>query len=217
MMLQARVVNSTSVREYANVVGIMVTLDRSQLEFCRSTERNIRLLAPAGCGKTLALLYRCREIIERSSGHPRFLIVTFTKAAAAELKERMAVDPQFESVGDQARVTTLNAYGWQRIREQVRSPSLLTSQNDYHFAMLNQLRPVWDGKPPIEAAISGRNNATRELMKVMDNLKSMGFDHTRDTNRDHVQKHLAALEHQGLSWRIREQFDLLTGISVLDR
>ena len=194
----------------------MVKLDQSQLEFSQSTEQNIRLLAPAGCGKTLALLYRCREIVERSGGHPRFLIVTFTKAAAAELKERLAADPEFESVGDQARVTTLNAYGWQRIRDQVRSPRLLSSQTDYHFAMLNQLRPVWEGKPPIEEAISGRSNATRELMKVMDNLKSMGFDHTRDTNRDHVQKRLVALQQQGLSWRIQEQFELLTKISVLE-
>ena len=53
-------------------------------------------------------------------------------------------------------------------------------------------------------------------MNVMDNLKSMGFDHTRDKNRDLVQSQFAALERQGLSWRIREQFDLLMGINVLE-
>ena len=191
-------------------------LDRSQLKFCGSTSRNIRLLAPAGCGKTLSLLHRCSKLFERSQSPPRFLIVTFTKAAAAELKERLARDPEFESVGDHVRITTLNAYGWQRIRDQVRNPRLLTNQNDYHFAMVNQLRPVWAGKPRIEEAINHHKSATRMLMKVMDNLKSMGFDHTRDTNRDRVQNHFAALEQQGLSWRIREQFDLLMGINVLE-
>ena len=194
----------------------MAQLDHSQLEFCASAGRNIRLLAPAGCGKTLSLLHRCKELLTRSKTHPRFLIITFTKAAAAELKERLTRDPEFESVGDYARITTLNAYGWQRIRDQVRNPKLLNNQTDYHFAMLNQLHPIWDGKPRIEEAINSRRSATRTLMNVMDNLKSMGFDHSRDINRDHVQNHFAVLEQQGLSWRIREQFDLLMGINVLE-
>ena len=194
----------------------MVQLDQSQLEFCASANRNIRLLAPAGCGKTLSLLHRCNQLLKRSESHPRFLIVTFTKAAAAELKERLARDPEFKSVGDHVRITTLNAYGWQRIRDQVRNPKLLANQNDYHFAMLNQLRPVWEDKSRIEETINRHKSATRTLMNVMDNLKSMGFDHTRDTNRDRVQSHFAALEQQGLSWRIREQFDLLMGINVLE-
>lgn len=194
----------------------MVQLDHSQLEFCASASRNIRLLAPAGCGKTLSLLHRCSQLLKRSDSHCRFLIVTFTKAAAAELKERLARDPEFESIGDHARITTLNAYGWQRIRDQVRNPKLLANQTDYHFAMLNQLRPVWESKPRIEEAINRHKTATRSLMNVMDNLKSMGFDHTRHTNRDRVQTHFAALERQGLSWRIQEQFDLLMAINVLE-
>ena len=39
-------------------------------------------------------------------------------------------------------------------------------------------------------------------MTVMDNMKSMGFDHTEDTNRGLCNKRLDDLEKQGLSWRI---------------
>ena len=184
----------------------MSKLDQSQLKFCASASSNIRLLAPAGCGKTLSLLHRCSKLLTRSKSHPRFLLVTFTKAAAAELKERLARDPEFNSVAEYARITTLttlNAYGSgsQRIRDQVRNPRLLTNQTAYHFAMLNQLHPIWKGKPCIEEAITRHKSATRfvVLMNVMDNLKSMGFDHTRDTNRHRVQNHFAALEQQGLS------------------
>ena len=196
----------------------MFQLDQSQLEFCESSERNICLLAPAGCGKTLTLLYRCREISRRSGSQPSFLIVTFTKVAAAELKERLAADTEFSSVRDHIRVTTLNAYGWQRIRDHVSNPQLLDRPKDRYFAMRNQLRPVWKGKEAIETAIGGRygSNAIREIMTIMDNLKSMGFDHNRDTNRDRVQKHLDALHRQGLSWRIEEQFELLTRIRILE-
>lgn len=194
----------------------MIHLDHSQLEFCNSPSRNIRLLAPAGCGKTFSLLHRCRKLFEGSDSTHRFLVVTFTKTATAELRERLFQDPEFQSVRDHVRTTTLNAYGWQRIRDQVRNPRLLTNQTELHFAMLNQLRPVWNGRRRIEEAINSNRSATRTLMNVMDNLKAMGFDHTRDTNRNHVESHFAALAQQGLSRRVREQFELLMGINVLE-
>ena len=53
-------------------------------------------------------------------------------------------------------------------------------------------------------------------MTVMDNLKSMGFVHNEDKNLDLFLKRLQSLENQNLSWRIEEQFDLLTRAKVLD-
>ena len=113
---------------------------------------------------------------------------------------------------------TLNAYGWQRIREHRRNPRLISPQERY-VAMRDQLHPVWNGKQPaIDSAINGKDgrNAMRDIMTIMDNLKSMGFDHTRDMNCEHVQKHVDALRQQGLSWRIEEQFELLTRIRILE-
>ena len=50
-------------------------LDKSQREFCGSSADNIRLLAPAGCGKTLALVHRCLHLFERDEKtRPRVLI-----------------------------------------------------------------------------------------------------------------------------------------------
>lgn len=197
----------------------MVDLDRSQLEFVQSAAQNIRLLASAGCGKTASMLHRCRALVQRAKNRkPRFLIITFTKAATAELKDRLTSDPQFECVRDQATITTLNAYGWRRLRnsDHVNNPQLLSTPEKRYIAMKNQLRPVWLGKQQIEDAVKGRGKGARTLMTVMDNLKSMGFDHLQDVNRDLYQKRLDALEKQGLSWRIDEQFGLLTDIRVLD-
>lgn len=196
----------------------MVNLDQSQLAFCQSKEANIRLLAPAGCGKTASLLHRCRELVRRTSRKPRFLIVTFTRGAAAELQERLLNDPYFESVKGQATITTLNAYGWNRIRNQTRvtNPKLLTTPTDKHFAMRNQLHPVWAGNKHIEPVAAKQGNGTRVLMEVMDNLKSMGFDHTQDVSRPLYEQRLNALEAQGLTWRIEEQFEKLTSLRILD-
>ena len=87
---------------------------------------------------------------------------------------------------------------------------------DYHFAMLNQLHPIWKGKPCIEEAITRHKQRNASTHECHGQLKSMGFDHTRDTNRHRVQNHFAALEQQGLSFRIREQFDLLGGNQLLE-
>ena len=196
-----------------------IVLDKSQLEFCKSDSQNIRLLAPAGCGKTASLLHRCRELIQRADRKPRFLIVTFTKTATAELQERVEHDPYFESVRGQANITTLNAWGWNRIRNlsRVSNPRLLTTANDLFFAMKNQLHPVWAGDQHLEPVVTKPGNGARTLMTVMDNLKSMGFVHTRDVNRSLYQERLEALTQQGLAWRIDEQFELLTDLGVLDR
>ena len=137
-------------------------------------------------------------------------------AATNELKERLANDPEFDQLRDQCNITTLNAYGWNRIRAQANSPQLLNTNDKRYFAMRNQLRPMWHGNPHLESVISKPGNGARTLMTVMDNMKSMGFDHTEDTNRGLCNKRLDDLEKQGLSWRIDEQFDELTRVGVLD-
>lgn len=194
----------------------MTLPDSSQLAFCESDETNIRLLAPAGCGKTSSLLHRCRNLVTSSSGNPRFLIITFTNAAAEELKDRQTSDPEFECLKDRITVTTLNAYGWRRIRSRVNNAQLLKDSTARHFAVLNQLRPVWIDNEYIEPAVRPRGRNTRDLLDVMDNLKSMGFDHTVDTSLEKFQERARTLEKQGASWRINQQFELLTRMKILD-
>ena len=194
----------------------MLTLDEYQMAFCQaSPDANLRLLAPAGCGKTSALLHRSRELALNGKGNPRFLLVTFTKSAEQELKVRLASEDAFAAIREQTTVTTLNAYGFRRLREEHRSPRLLKTNGDYHFAMYNQLRPVWSVDEYIEPVVTQRGSNPRLLMTVVDNLKSMGFDHERDKDFKSFQRRIDKLERQGLHGRISEQFDLLTRLGVL--
>jgi DNA helicase-2/ATP-dependent DNA helicase PcrA len=113
-------------------------------------------------------------------------------------------------------VTTLNALGWRRIRSRVNNARLLQNPTDRHFAVLNQLRPVWINRSHIAQAVSQRGRNARTLLDVMDNLKSMGFDHTTDTNFERFQKRIQSLKLQGSSWRVEEQFDSLTRMGILE-
>ena len=192
-------------------------LNDSQKDFCKSKAQRIRLLAPAGCGKTASLLYRCLHLLRRAGNTPpRFLIVTFTKTATVELTDRLNGDPEFEGLRSRTTITTLNAYGWRRIRNSVTSPRLLSTQTDRHFALRNQLHPVWRKAKHIEEVVAKRGNAPRTLMVAMDNLKSMGFNHTAQTNFNLFTEHLDTLQSQGLEWRVDEQYELLGSIGVLD-
>ncbi len=192
------------------------TLDMSQKQFCMSDAKNIRLLAPAGCGKTSSLLHRCKELTDK--GHkPRILIFTFTKSAAAELKERVENEKYFEPIRGQVNISTINSWGWKRIRSNssgLSNPTLLTNPKDIFFAMKNQLRPIWMDFEHIGTQIKKPGNAGRTLMTVMDNLKSLGFVHTHHFTREIFDKHLDELVDQGHIWRIEEQYEILAKLGL---
>ncbi len=196
-------------------------LDVSQRLFCEAPIGNIRLLAPAGCGKTLCLLYRCQHLAEQSQGRrQRFLIVTFTRAARDELRRRVSEEADFASLRDVTDITTLNAWGYRRIRSAAFSPKLKTSRTDYHFTMQNQLQPVWRKHQSISGAIQNRNawkrnQAPSRLMGVMDSFKSLGFDHVRHTSLSEFSSHWDELEKQELGWRLEQQVRQLVQVDVL--
>jgi DNA helicase II / ATP-dependent DNA helicase PcrA len=193
------------------------TLDSSQMAFCSADPANLRLLAPAGCGKTLSLLYRCAFLAEAAKPQGlRFLIVTFTVAAKQELLSRVSSDFRFASIRDSVDITTLNSWGFRRIRGIAFSPKLISSKEDYHFAMLNQLQPIWRNHTKVRSAIEQRRSTTpQKLMNLMDGFKSLGFDHIRHTNQDIFADHLAALRSDGLGSKVDELLEELAKLGVL--
>ncbi len=196
----------------------MEQLDRFQSAFCEAPPTNTRLLPPAGCGKTLCLLFRCKYLVEQSqSQRLRFLIVTFTRAARDELFSRLNEDSRFSGLRDSVEVTTLNSWGYRRVKNAAFSPKLITSRSDYHFAMLNQLQPVWQKHDRIKSAIEKRkSHAPRVLMDALDAFKSMGFDHVRHSNYRQFERHLAELRNQNLTWKLVDQLHQLTKFGVFE-
>ena len=195
----------------------MTILDTTQTKFCQASIGNIRLLAPAGCGKTLCLLHRCKHL-RRRHGRARFLIVTFTVAAGQELATRLNEDREFAGLRDSIEVTTLNSWGWRRLREGAAfNPKLISTRDDYHFTMLNQLQGIWRNHDAVRESIERRRNTTpRELMNLIDTFKSLGFDHTHHTTFETFSEHIDLLHQHGLTWRIREQISQLIRLDILD-
>jgi DNA helicase-2/ATP-dependent DNA helicase PcrA len=144
------------------------------------------------------------------------LIVTFTVAARQELISRLNEDKRFASIRDNVEVTTLNSWGYRRIRTVASYPKLVTDKKDYHFAMLNQLQPIWRKHDRVKGAIEKKSGTTpRKLMNLLDAFKSVGFDHLRCTNYEQFSERFKELYSQGLGPKIDEHLDELVKLGVL--
>jgi DNA helicase-2/ATP-dependent DNA helicase PcrA len=187
-------------------------LDVFQRQFCESFAPNIRLLAPAGSGKTQSLLWRCAEVHARQGGKARFLIVTFTRAARDELRARLG--REFFSIADSIEVATLNGWGYRRLRAQHHSPRLLASERDKAWCIQNALQPVWTAHGPIAEAMRAQQYVAGPLlMNVAERLKILGFRHEGEQRP--FQQHLRNLSELGLDHLLDEQIAGLREIGIL--
>ncbi|MFO6447654.1 3'-5' exonuclease [Erythrobacter sp. NE805] len=191
-------------------------LDEFQKAFCEADAENIRLLAPAGSGKTHSLLYRCVSQHKRTGGKSRFLIVTFTRAARDELQGRLQ-SAEYASVASSTEVTTLNSWGWKRVRDRHHSPRLVTKTPERSFAVQNSLQPIWSANKRLEAAFKKQPFvAGKVVLNLIDRLKNLGFDHRSMTDLTHAERHIAALRDVGLGAFISQTNEELVEIGAIE-
>lgn len=172
-------------------------LDSTQLAFVNAEERDIRLLAPAGSGKTLSLLHRCAALHRRSDGASTFLIVSFTRAARDELRSRLT-ESAFVGFSSKADVVTLNGWGHRRLRAMSAQPHLHVSGFERTTMVKAILAPAWSGVPALEKGMKDQPfKLPRLLANLLDTMKTLGFDH-EDGSLRMADDRLEALEQLGL-------------------
>ena len=179
-----------------------MSLDEFQLPFCQDPRRGLRLLAPAGSGKTHALLYRCLHQWEvAKTPKPRFLLFTFTKAARDELRDRLRSAADLQPVAGAVDVQTLNAWGFRRLKARSHNLRLIVNSQDIFFAVTNNLQPVWTKYPHINELMTStksRNKTAKTVMSLMDGMKSLGFRHDQHYTMAAFQEHFKWLNEAGL-------------------
>ena len=165
-------------------------LDASQQKFVDSNDEFVRLIAPAGAGKTQSLLQRCVRLAGENPGD-RILIFAFTRAARNELVARLQTDPALRRAASSIKVMTLNAWGNRMVRNTATKARLVSSQWDQKTVLDNALQPVWTAFPAISSALLDRRQvrAGRVIMDAMEKLKSLGFRHDQ-TDELSIQKHV---------------------------
>ena len=186
-------------------------LNRSQKKFCKLAKtHNVRLLAPAGSGKTFSLLWRCRFITDEceknGSAQPRFLILTFTRSARFELEDRLKTNPEF--AGIHATVRTLNSWGWEQYRKV--GKTLVVSSKERKDLVSHDLMNLCRkcaGLAPAMSTKQGQNKYAGDIIDLIDLLKSLGFVHTM--NKRDYKSHVKEITKIGLYPNLEEGYEKL--------
>ena len=211
----------TTIQNGKNMASLNSQLDNSQKSFCTEPSRIIRLLAPAGSGKTHSLLWRCLSLSQAAgeTENVRFLVFTFTRAARDELRDRLKSNPSFKPIFEFVEVATLNAWGFRRLKSRLNNLRLVSSKQDKFFCMSNLLQPVWKNYSRIEQAMTDsrrKSKAAQLIMDLLDRLKSVGFRHDKHDNFKAFEQHIRWMRDSGMEAHLRSIFKDLDDLEIID-
>ena len=183
----------------------MTSVNSSQKAFIESSARHLRLLAPAGSGKTFSLVERALWLNRTSEGNTRILMLVFTTAAQQELQARVNADPRFDDLRQRIFVQTLNSWGNRRIGSSSLLPNrqLVRTKHERKTLILNTLQPVWESKEAFKKGLTGRSKARNaELVcEGFDTLQELGF-HIDRTSKDEISQHMDWLASMRLTHHV---------------
>ena len=198
-------------------------LDATQQAFCLDTNKALRLLAPAGSGKTYSLLWRCLATYRRAVANQepvRFLIFTFTRVARDELRDRIRSNPIFKDLDGIMEVNTLNAWSFRWLKPRLHNPRLVTASRDRDFLISNNLQPIWTRHPAIKTLLTDSKlkvRAQKGLMNQIDFLKSLGFRHDLHNTEDAFRTHLQWLISAGLDSHVVAFFNQMQDLEIAQK
>ena len=169
-----------------------IRLTDEQRQVVLSDNRELLVSAAAGSGKTAVLVERILHLVEhRGYSIDRMLVVTYTRAAAAELRERLEVrfrtkareNPLFARQADlaqSAQISTIHSYCQKVVKEHFRfceiDPQFVigddrTRRTLFHQAMedtLDVLYPLGKQEPDVAALL--KKLPEKELAPLMETL-----------------------------------------------
>lgn len=205
-----------------NILG-KTNLDSTQQAFCLDSDKALRLLAPAGSGKTYSLLWRCLTSVRLATANEeaiRVLIFTFTRVARDELRDRVRSNAMFKELDDNVEVNTLNAWSFRWLKSRLHNPRLVTSSKDRGFLITNNLQPIWQKHTAIKELLTDSKRkfrAQKGLMDQIDFLKSLGFRHDRHNTPAAFREHLQWLIKAGLQSHVFAFLNEMQELEIVNR
>jgi ATP-dependent DNA helicase UvrD/PcrA len=139
-------------------------LDPSQHAAIKRVNGPIRVLAPAGSGKTKTLVNRILHLRNQGIPAEKILALAFNKKACDEMQDRLD-----RRAVDGVEVRTFHSFGYEIVREGFgwafnASSSKKTSQELMKAAILEHTElPALRGKDPLDAFLAGLRRAKMEL------------------------------------------------------
>ncbi|XGV96897.1 MAG: UvrD-helicase domain-containing protein [Leptolyngbya sp. BL-A-14] len=196
--------SKTLITERKNRVAPEFILDDFQQKIIESQAKFIRVIAPAGSGKTRTLLAKAAEVLDYNS-NARILCLSFTNAAAKEFQDRAR--SLHASLSSRLQVSTLNAFGYDVLKLanrtlQIVSPNSRSIGGAYKvFKELMLESEIWGRKAQPQFYAS--------ILELTDMTKSLGFDHYSDQTE--TQEHYELVDALNMTPLLQ---NLLAGIKI---
>lgn len=149
--------------------------DAAQLAFIESSARTIRLLAPAGSGKTQSIANRVARLASKGMKPGRILLLTFDNAARNTLAARIDLLLGSLGVASKPAVLTLNSFGNGLLRDELRDVAPVLSlghdlERHQHHIIRTGLKDLRKDKQL--ASLFPRNLASSIYTQLVSLLKS---------------------------------------------
>lgn len=162
------------------LTAFVVEADEYQQEVVESRANTIRVVAPAGSGKTQTMLNRVLRRIQQGLNPERLLLLTFDNAAASSLTTKLRDETQ--TLGVELRslqIKTLNAFGFALLRQYV--PAEYKSVIAPHRAnrLIKEVREALEEKSSDRYRLLPSNLKRRFYLEFFSLLKNELFDPRR--------------------------------------
>jgi len=116
----SRKINEASINVTEALASFSPSADQYQKLVIEATQNTIRLVAPAGSGKTQTIVNRVLMQVKHGVSAKRILVLTFDNSAAGSLKAKLEEQIQkTSSLPEAPRISTLNAFGYGLLREYI--------------------------------------------------------------------------------------------------
>lgn len=176
------------ITERQNYKSASFELDDAQQHIIDTPKKFIRVVAPAGSGKTRTLIAKTAHILNTEKT-AKVLCLTFTNAAKEEFLRR--AQEMGTQVSSRICVSTLNSFGYDILKNKslkLISPGSVGGANKPITSLMSESE-LWGKKL--------QRNLYRPILDFSDVMKGLGFDHRGDAAS--AEGHLEFIEALGLS------------------
>lgn len=190
---------NTLIAENRDRVQAQFSLDESQKQVVKSQAKFMRVVAPAGSGKTQTLTAKAGNVLANNP-NARILCLTFTNAAANEIQDRI-VQKIPSSSNLPIKVSTLNAFGYDLLRSI--NPSLqIASSNGRGLGRAINLTKTMMVESNVWQDRRDNSRLCSPILELTNMMKSLGFNHQHDI--EDLQSHYALVKALGMSQLIEK-------------
>jgi DNA helicase II / ATP-dependent DNA helicase PcrA len=184
-------ISKTLIAEKKTVQTAEFKLDDFQKKVIKSKSKFLRVVAPAGAGKTQTLVAKATDILQ-TNHRAKVLCLTFTNAACREFEER--AQENSASIINRLQVSTVNAFGYEILKSLDKNLSVIKPNDKWIGRVYSVIKAamaeseVWDYE-----SIGKLYSCIYELSDL---TKSLGFNHESD--EEEASDHFDFIESIGM-------------------